>query len=233
MRRDEIAADTALLRRSLASGRFTLPVEPYGSGRTERCVETPWALAGAAGARRLLDVGYAHAEPAYADGLRRVDAPEVYGLDLVQRRLGGVRGVVGDLREAPFRDGFFDRILCISTIEHVGCSADVYGVADVARDEDGDIRAAAEIGRMLAPGGRALVSVPFGAPQRFEWMIQYDAERLARLVEATGLASLASRFFGYAGDGWRETDAGALSGARYGEGAPAAAGVALLELERP
>jgi SAM-dependent methyltransferase len=157
---------------------------------------------------------------------------EVYGLDLVHRRLGPVRGLVGDLREAPFRDGFFDLVLCISTIEHVGRSAAVYGVGDSARDDDGDLTAAAEIGRMVAPGGRALVSVPFGAEQRFDWMIQYDAARLERLVGASGIALAEARYFGYAPDGWREVEPAALAGARYGEGAPAATGLALLTLSR-
>jgi SAM-dependent methyltransferase len=52
----------------------------------------------------------------------------------------------GDARGLPFADGSFDRIAAISTLEHI---------------EDGEDRAVAELARVLAPGGRLVVSVPF------------------------------------------------------------------------
>ena len=50
---------------------FRLPSQCYGSGETERAVEVPWALScvDASRDRRVLDVGYAYAEPLYLDRL--------------------------------------------------------------------------------------------------------------------------------------------------------------------
>src|SRR5262249_51182062 len=79
-------------------------------GTDERAVEMPWCLARAAG-RRVLDVGYAFAEPAYLAGLVALDA-EVVGVDLAHAEVPGLRSVLGDVRAVPFDDGSFDTVLC-------------------------------------------------------------------------------------------------------------------------
>jgi SAM-dependent methyltransferase len=56
----------------------------------------------------------------------------------------GLQGAVGDVRELPFRDGSFDAIYSMGTIEHF-------------TDTE---RAVAEMARVLKPGGRAIVGVP-------------------------------------------------------------------------
>ncbi|MEO8070428.1 MAG: class I SAM-dependent methyltransferase [Acidobacteriota bacterium] len=57
---------------------------------------------------------------------------------------GGLRAVLGDVREIPFGDDSFDLIYSMGTIEHF----------------DETARAVAEIARVLTPGGRAIVGVP-------------------------------------------------------------------------
>jgi SAM-dependent methyltransferase len=56
----------------------------------------------------------------------------------------GLRGVVADVRRLPFRDGSFDAIYSMGTIEHF-------------RDPE---TALLEMHRVLRPGGRAVVGVP-------------------------------------------------------------------------
>lgn len=57
---------------------------------------------------------------------------------------GTLRGAVGDVRHLPFRDGSFDAIYSMGTIEHFA-------------DTEGAVR---EMARVLAPGGRAIIGVP-------------------------------------------------------------------------
>jgi SAM-dependent methyltransferase len=79
--------------------------------------------------------------PPVADNLH----PEIWD------RLEEIRGVVdvfGDGQRLPFRDGSFGTLLSLEVLEHVP-------------DPD---RCLAEFARVLEPGGRLLISVPFAAP---------------------------------------------------------------------
>ena len=70
--------------------------------------------------------------------------------------------VLGDLRSMPFATGAFDAIVCFHVMEHI--------------HEDGP--AFAEIGRMLAPGGLAVICVPLRSGATLEGAPPADWERL-------------------------------------------------------
>ena len=57
---------------------------------------------------------------------------------------GGLRAAVADVRRLPFRDGSFDAVYSMGTIEHF----------------EGTETALREIRRVLRPGGRAVIGVP-------------------------------------------------------------------------
>ncbi|TAH34620.1 MAG: methyltransferase domain-containing protein [Planctomycetota bacterium] len=199
-------------------------------GGTERWVEVPWVLERLPAAGLVLDLGYAHADPEW-HALMRGAGRRVYGADLAQGPQAGVRA---DLRALPFAAACFDLVLAVSTLEHVGCDNRRYGAAPGPAAEDGDLQAAAEIVRVLRPGGRALVTVPYGRAEHHGWFRQYDAVRLRRLLDVLGGAAGATavEYFAYR-RGWRTAPAPALAAARYGAGeAPAATGVACIELRR-
>ena len=97
---------------------------------------------------RVLDIGTGTG--ANLRLMRQIGMERVIGLDqseeairfCASRGLGTVRR--GDIRRLPFEPESFDLVLATDVLEHV--------------DEDG--AAAAEIRRVLAPGGHALVTVP-------------------------------------------------------------------------
>src|SRR4051812_14570214 len=98
------------------------------AGTDERPIEIPWCLARYGGEQRVLDVGYAFAEPAYLAGLVGLGAPELTGVDLVAAEVPGLVSVAADLRSLPFENGAFDLAIAISTLEHVGRDNTQYGL---------------------------------------------------------------------------------------------------------
>jgi O-antigen chain-terminating methyltransferase len=230
-RREAIAAFRAPLDHLLRTPGF-------GAGKSERCVEVPWALERVRAARpgaRILEVGHARPEPLYLDALLAdAGTAPVFALDLARRRVPGFRVVQADLRRAPFRDGAFDVVLCVSTLEHVGRDNRRYGLGPALADPRAAMLAAArELGRLVAPGGRLVLTVPFGIARDHGWFANLSRADLAAIEAASGLAVAAEELFAYA-DGWRRASHAEVAERDYaGGGAPAAAALACVELGRP
>jgi len=153
---------TGVVCRAPALSRFAVPAGGYGRAASERCIEVPWALMQYRGEERVLDVGFANAEPAHLEALVALHAPLLAGLDLAAAARPGVAGVQADVRRPPFRAASFDLIFAISVIEHIGRDNSVYvrgrlGEADAA---DGDLEAVRQLAALLRPGGRLVITVP-------------------------------------------------------------------------
>jgi len=194
----------------------------------ERLIEMPWVLTRYAGERRVVDIGYANAAPAYIEALVTAAPGEVIGLDPVVAEFPGVRPVTGDLRALPFDDESVDVLLCVSTIEHVGRDNRVYGSGE-ERDEAGIPEALREIARVLAPGGRALLTVPTGAQEDHGWFVQLPVATWRELFAHVGLAVSEDEIYEVGDDGWH-TSAGEAEGLQYGSRGPAASAVYCVEL---
>ena len=65
---------------ALSDQVFQLRHPLYGAADSERAVEIPWALSRYRGERRVLDVGYANAEPRYLSALEELRVPSSPGL---------------------------------------------------------------------------------------------------------------------------------------------------------
>jgi SAM-dependent methyltransferase len=224
---EEAAIDAAVTR-----GR---PLPAGGAGLTERVVEVPWVLRRVApGTPRLLDVGTAFAPTAYQHLLVRLPVGELTGVDLVPFELRNVRSTVADVRSLPFEDGTFDATICISTLEHIGLDNRIYFDQSGRRiDEDGDVAALRELGRVTRPGGRLLVTVPGGREHRFDWHRQYSPASFARVAEAASLSVVEVEYFAHdPAAGWRPAPAQEVETRSYGEGSPAAAALVCASLTR-
>jgi SAM-dependent methyltransferase len=130
--------------------------------------------------RRTLDVGSADAPSV---GWMRGEQQHV-SLDLFPDGLRPGEGVVGSATDLPFADGTFDVVSAFDVVEH--CA-----------DDD---RAVAELRRVLAPGGRMLLSVP-----AYQWAWsdhdvraghhrRYTRAGIVGLVEGTGMDVLRATY---------------------------------------
>jgi hypothetical protein len=223
----------SLPRRLPARGAvFQIPYPGFGANDTERAVEIPWVLSRYRGERVVVDVGSANAEARYLEAVASLRIPALIGLDLVPAKALRGRAVVSDVRRPPLRRGSVDLIFAISVIEHVGRDNTIYVSRDKGpQDTEGDFASTRALGELLRPGGRLLVTVPFGRFQDHGWFIQYDRPRLDALVQRSGLRLQELEFFEYAGSAWRgPVDAAALANRGYQEQATAAGAIACFSL---
>lgn len=189
-------------------------------------IEIPWTLSRYRGEPRVLDVGSAHAPPAYLRALTAATPGRPVAVDLAAAELDGFECVAADLRALPFDDGTFDVAFCISTLEHVGADNTLYGVED-ERDADGVPRALQELGRVVGGSGRLLVTVPCWAPEEHGWFVQHDEDGWLELFAAAGLHVEEHELYSLDEHGWRSTDALEAGYATVGS---AASGVLCAEL---
>ena len=198
------------------------------AGSDERPIEIPWVLARVPPGVRLLDVGYAFAEPAYLAALTGSGAEELVGVDLAERDVPGLRRVVADVRELPFVRASFDAVTLISTLEHVGRDNTLYGLAD-ERDESGAVHALRELRRVLTRAGRLLATVPVGEPEVQDSFVQHDVEGWLAVFADGGFVVWEHELYELAPEGWASVP-GLGPGVRYGERGPGASGVLCAEL---
>ncbi|MFZ0512722.1 MAG: class I SAM-dependent methyltransferase [Candidatus Nitrosopolaris sp.] len=91
-----------------------------------------------------------------------------------------------DARLMGFRDAVFDKIICISTVEHIGIQPSHHIVREY--DTLGDIKAFSEIFRILKKGGRVVLTLPYADRS----IHGYHKEH--RIYNSSTLATLISGF---------------------------------------
>ena len=197
-------------------------------GTDERVVEIPWVLSRLVPSGRVLEVGYAYAEPVYLAGLLRAGV-DLVGLDLADRDVEGMERITADVRSIPLPDESVDQVLLVSTLEHVGADNTGYGLAT---EDDAGSRADAllELGRVLRPRGSLVVTVPLGEPGDHGWFRLDDVRGWTSLFTSAGLFVEEQEAYELTESGWRAAPAFDASGVGYGDRGPAASAVLCTEL---
>lgn len=148
------------------------------------------------------------------------------------------------LAEAFARERTFRAITCLSTLEHIGYDNSHYGVSLPARftqpDETPFVESFAQLSRLLASGGRLLISFPYG---RREVLIHPRSGRGASQVMDHAAVQRCMPVFNEAGvdvemevyaataAGWKRQDP-ENDDFRYADGCPGAEAVAILKGHR-
>jgi O-antigen chain-terminating methyltransferase len=181
------------------------------AGIDERPIELAWTLGRFRSARRVLDVGYAFAEPVWLAAVTALEAREVVGVDTATRDVPGLKSVVADARDLPFASGTFDTVFCISTLEHVGRDNTRYGGAR-EHDDTGPLTALRELRRVATRRGRIFVTVPCGSDTS-EWFLREPAAIWRERFRTADLYVYDAELYAETADGWRTAaadDAGLL-----------------------
>jgi SAM-dependent methyltransferase len=197
-------------------------------GSDERVIEIPWVLARLRSGR-VLDVGYAYAEPSYVAGLLGARVGELTGVDLAPAEVAGMKTVAADVRELPFPDRHFDQVLLVSTLEHIGADNERYGL-DGIHDDAGMPMALRELRRVLRPDGSLLVTVPVGEPEDYGWFHQEGTRGWIRHFARAGFFVEEAEVYELGAEGWRASPTFTGTGVRYGDRGPAASAVLCADL---
>lgn len=136
---------------------------------SERLVEYDFVARNLSRSRKanILDIGAARS------GLAQAISDFRSGWQIIGIDLAAGSDAVMDALSTGFRDGVFDQIISVSTIEHVALE-----------DKTSDMQMMAEIFRILKKGGTAIITIPYGKGNKVEH----------RVYDRVSLAKLASRF---------------------------------------
>ncbi len=194
----------------------------YGWRLDERIVEYPWLLSRLpSGPGRMLDAGstlnHTHvlAHPKLVEKSLFIStlAPEA-SADW-QR---GISYVYEDLRQSCFRDGYFDYVACISTIEHIGLDNTMLYTSDPGKNETdrtGYLACIAEFRRILKPGGTLFLSMPFGSRANHGWFQIFDAAMVDDVIATFAPAATRETIYRYLPEGWTVSDRASAKDATY------------------
>jgi SAM-dependent methyltransferase len=204
------ALDDGIGRGAAARATGEHPHELVSTGEfDERPIELAWTLGRYRGEARVLDVGYAFAEPQWLAALLGLGARELVGVDLAEQDVPGMQTVKADIRELPFDARSFDLVFCISTLEHIGADNTRYELA-AEQDPEAPLQALRELRRVTTRGGKILLSVPVG-PTPEDWYLRQPADAWRTWFRKADLYVSDEEVYVQDGDEWRH-------GPRDGEG---------------
>lgn len=216
---------------------------PYNNW-AERAVEVPLAfdfLARHRHVERMLEVG--NVLQHYENELS--DAPGVRNRCIVDKFEAGAGISNVDILAMDVNDKY-QAILSISTIEHVGQHVSLdgcYGEHNKRCDIEGPLKAVAKMYDMLASGGQAFITTPFGMLIDGGWYIQSSYEYLDLLVTKYGIPreALSLHFMKLVAFEWKlrnprqhwvEATAKELAQTRYGGWRGGARAIAVIEMTK-
>ena len=199
----------------------TLP-KGWGLWLDERAVEYPWFLSRLP--RRpgkLLDAGsvlnydYILCHEALANKTICISTLAPESTTYCDR---GVSYVYEDLRDSCYRDNYFDWIVSISTLEHIGMNNTLFYTNDSSKNEadsKSHLQAVLELHRTLKAGGVLYLTLPFGRAQGLGWLQIFDSDMVQRILEVFDPAFVQETYFQYTNIGWQISSADQCRNARY------------------
>jgi SAM-dependent methyltransferase len=128
----------------------------------------------AGGAERHVDIG---SEVNFVGLLTTITHVTFVDIRPLALSIPNFHGLSASIAALPFPSGSVRSLSCLHVIEHIGLGR--YGDAI---DPAGPEKACREIARVMAPGGRACISLPIGQPR-----VQFNGQRVFGAPEALAL----------------------------------------------
>ena len=146
----------------------------------ERFVEYPWILRNLNLEKgKILDVG---CYGSFFSLLLASQGFEVWGIDLKEYEWSSpnFKFIKGDIRSANLPVKFFDRLIMVSTLEHIGVSPEEPRILD----NSGDVQAIKNMAKSLKDDGSILLTVPYGKASVVKGQRIYDAKKFNEMFKS-------------------------------------------------
>ena len=184
-------------------------VEGYGYRIDERIIEYPWLFSKLPlGCGRLLDAGSALNFP-YLLEREPLLSKELYISTLSPEKCyfgeKKISYIFEDLRSSCFKSDFFDYIVSISTIEHIGLDNTFLYTNDLTKKENEPhtyLKAILEFARMLTTGGRLFLTMPYGLHKNHGWFQVFNSEMVDNVIDTFRPTTFEEYYFSYEPSGW-------------------------------
>lgn len=172
-------------------GKDLLP-EDYGFRLDERIVEYPWSLYNLSDTKtKMFDAGSVFNYD-FIVNHPKLKEKELYIQTFYPENncfwKKRISYVFEDLRNIPFKNNFFDEIVCISTLEHIDMDNSMYGYTVNNKGNDVEksyeyINVITELVRILNSNGKLLITFPFGVFENHGFFQQFDEEMLNKITD--------------------------------------------------
>lgn len=123
----------------------------------------------------------------------------------------GISYIYGDLRESFFLENYFDIIVCISTLEHVGLNNNLYSNVEINNiteetniNLDDHLKVIDQFKKILKNNGTFFLTIPFGKKMFLEHLQQFDEEGIKRIINQFNPSKLDLKFAQYKNYIWSE-----------------------------
>ncbi len=231
--RGYVASRTHLIKKELALNSFNLQQLPnhYGHGFDERVIEYPWVFSRLSKQKaQLLDAGSVLNFDYILDQSNLKEKKITISTLAPERNcywFKNISYVFEDFRQSCFKENHFDEIICLSTLEHVGLDNDVYtagaesGIRGEALGESltqksgSFLQAISELKRILKPGGKIYLSMPYGRHVNHGWLQVFDSKMVDEIYSQFSSSSILEWIFIYTPKGWKISNRDEAKNALY------------------
>jgi len=186
----------------------------YGFRMDERVVEYPWFFSRLKDSElTILDAGSGlnHFEILKVRSLRN---RKLYITTLSNEGFQNIDNaptyVYEDLRDMCYKDNFFDAVVSISTLEHIGMDNTFLYSRDEAKKENvkyAYLDAIREFKRVLKEGGVLYLTMPYGQYKNHNWFQVFDSGMIIRIIEEFSPSRISETYFKYENNQWNFSNA--------------------------